>query len=37
MPGTIFNSQFLNGLKVPEESINKTIEYLEKNKIGKKK
>ena len=36
-PGTIFNSQFLDGLKVPEESINKTIEYLEKNKIGKKK
>ena len=35
-PGTIFNSQFLDGLKVPEESINKTIEYLEKIKLVKK-
>ena len=35
--GKIFNSKFLNGLKVPEESIIKTIEYLEKKKIGKKK
>ena len=36
-PGYIFNSSFLDGLKCPEESILKTIEYLEKNKIGKRK
>ena len=36
-PGKIFNSQFLDGLKCPEDSIPKTIEYLEKNKLGKKK
>ena len=36
-PGYIFNSNFLNGLKCPEESIIKTIEYLEKNNLGKKK
>jgi len=36
-PGKIINSKFLNNLKVPEESITKTIEYLEKNKTGKKK
>ena len=36
-PGFIFNSSFLNGLKSPEESIIKTIEYLEKNKLGEKK
>jgi len=36
-PGFIFNSDFLDGLKSPEESINKTIEYLEKNNLGKKK
>ena len=36
-PGFIFNSSFLNGLKSPEESIVKTIEYLEKNKLGEKK
>jgi leucyl-tRNA synthetase len=35
--GYIFNSSFLNNLKVPEESILKTIEYLEKKKLGKKK
>ncbi len=35
--GIIFNSDFLNGLKVPEESIVKTIEILEKKKLGKKK
>ena len=35
--GFIFNSKFLNGLKAPEESIIKTIEYLEKNSLGKKK
>ena len=36
-PGFIFNSSFLNGLKSPDESIAKTIEYLEKNKLGEKK
>ena len=36
-PGKIFNSSFLNGLKVPEESIIKTIEILEEKKIGNKK
>jgi leucyl-tRNA synthetase len=35
--GYIFNSDFLNGLKCPEDSIIKTIEYLEKNKLGEKK
>ena len=35
--GIIFNSNFLNGYKAPEESVIKTIEYLEKNKLGKKK
>ena len=36
-PGYIFNSEFLNGLKCPGESIIKTIEYLEKKKLGEKK
>ena len=35
--GYLFNSQFLDNLKVPEESINKTITYLEENNIGKRK
>ena len=35
--GVIINSDFLNGLKVPEESIISTIDILEKRKIGKKK
>jgi leucyl-tRNA synthetase len=35
--GYIFNSSFLNGLKCPEESIEKTIEYLEEKKLGEKK
>jgi leucyl-tRNA synthetase len=35
--GYIINSSFLNGLKCPDESIVKTIIYLEQNKIGKKK
>ncbi len=34
--GVIVNSEFLNGLKVPEESITNTIDILEKKKIGKK-
>ena len=32
--GVLYNSSFLNGLEVPNESIKKTIDYLEKNKIG---
>ena len=35
--GYLFNSKFLDGLKVPNESITKTIEFLEKKKIGLKK
>ncbi len=35
--GVIINSEFLNGLKVPEESIIKTIEILEEREIGVKK
>ena len=35
--GIIFNSEFLNGLKVPDESIIKTIEILEEKKLGRKK
>ena len=36
-PGVIFNSQFLDGLKVPEQSIYEAIKIIEKKKIGKKK
>ena len=36
-PGVIFNSKFLDGLKVPDQSILETIKILEKRKIGKKK
>ena len=36
-PGFICNSSFLNGLKCPDESIVKTIEYLEKKNLGTKK
>ncbi len=35
--GTIINSDFLNGLKVPNESIVKTIKILEEKNLGKKK
>ena len=35
--GKIINSDFLNDLKVPDESIIKTIEILEEKRIGKKK
>ncbi|MDC3041821.1 leucine--tRNA ligase [Candidatus Pelagibacter sp.] len=35
-PGIIINSDYLNGLKVPEESVLKTIDILEEKKIGKK-
>ena len=34
--GFIINSNFLNGLKVPEDSIIKTIDILEEKKLGKK-
>jgi leucyl-tRNA synthetase len=36
-PGKIFNSDFLDGLKAPTESVIKAIEILEKKKVGKKK
>jgi len=36
-PGKVINSNFLNNLKVPEESIIETIKILEKKNIGKKK
>ena len=35
--GILFNSNFLNGLKVPDEAILKTIEILEQKKLGKRK
>ena len=35
--GIIINSKFLNGLKVPDESISKTIKILEEKNIGNKK
>jgi len=35
--GYLINSKFLNDLKVPEESIPKTIQYLEENNLGEKK
>ena len=35
--GYLYNSNFLDGLKVPSESILKTIEFLEKNNLGIKK
>ncbi|WP_435088387.1 leucine--tRNA ligase [Candidatus Pelagibacter bacterium nBUS_29] len=35
--GYLFNSKFLDNLKVPEESIDKTIAYLEENNIGQRK
>ena len=36
-PGVIFNSEFLDDLKAPENSITETIKILEERKIGKKK
>ena len=36
-PGVIINSEFLNGSKVPEQSINKAIDILESKNLGKKK
>jgi len=35
--GYLYNSKFLDGLKVPKESITKAIEFIEKNNLGKKK
>ncbi len=36
-PGVIINSEFLNGLDAPKESVIKTIKILEEKKLGKKK
>ena len=36
-PGYIFNSSFLNNLRVPDESVVEAIKFLEKNKLGEKK
>jgi leucyl-tRNA synthetase len=36
-PGKIINSNFLNGLDAPKNSILETIKILEKKKLGKKK
>ena len=36
-PGVIINSEFLNGLSVPKDSINETIKILEDKKLGKRK
>ncbi len=36
-PGILINSDFLNGLKVPEQSIFETIKFLDNKKLGKKK
>ena len=35
--GYLYNSKFLDGLKVPNESIPETIKFLEENNLGKKK
>ena len=36
-PGILINSDFLNGLEAPDQSILETIEILEQKKIGQKK
>ncbi len=36
-PGIIINSNFLDGAKVPDESINKAIDLLENKNLGKRK
>ena len=36
-PGVIINSDFLNGLEAPENSVLETIKILESKKLGKKK
>ena len=35
--GILINSDFLNGLKVPENSISETIKIIEKKKLEKNK
>ena len=35
-PGIIINSEYLNGLDAPKESVIKTIKILEEKKLGKK-
>ena len=35
-PGALINSEFLNGLKAPDNSVIETIKILEKKKLGKK-
>tara|TARA_B100000674_G_scaffold281230_1_gene232547 strand:- start:2132 stop:4675 length:2544 start_codon:yes stop_codon:yes gene_type:complete len=35
-PGTIINSDFLNGLEAPDNSVIETIKILEQKKLGKK-
>ena len=35
-PGTLINSDFLNGLEAPNESVIETIKILEEKKLGKK-
>ena len=35
-PGTLINSNFLNGLEVPEKSVKETIKILEEKNLGKK-
>ena len=36
-PGVLINSDYLNGLKAPENSVIETIKILEKKKLGSKK
>jgi leucyl-tRNA synthetase len=36
-PGILINSEFLDGLKAPDESINQTIKLLEEKKLGQRK
>ena len=36
-PGIVINSNFLNGLSAPLESVDKTIQILEDKKLGKRK
>ncbi|MDC0853559.1 leucine--tRNA ligase [Candidatus Pelagibacter sp.] len=36
-PGVIINSDFLNGLKAPDDSVIETIKILEEKNLGKKK
>ena len=36
-PGEIINSEILNGLKVPDDSVIETIKIIEKRKLGQKK